>query len=103
MTGSAKQSMAAAKLDCFVASAPLRKRFAFVAGNDVERVPIRISNSRRAGIRSINVIASEAKQSTLSFRRTNGLRSLLLTLPLQGPPGEGEGCYAPSLLLRFLK
>ncbi len=31
----AKQSsLAAAKLDCFVASAPLRKRFAFVAGND---------------------------------------------------------------------
>ena len=31
----AKQSnFIAAKLDCFVASAPLRKRFAFVAGND---------------------------------------------------------------------
>src|SRR5665213_4124285 len=25
-----------ARMDCFVASAPLRKRFAFVAGNDVE-------------------------------------------------------------------
>jgi hypothetical protein len=23
-------------MDCFVASAPLRKRFAFVAGNDVD-------------------------------------------------------------------
>jgi nicotinic acid mononucleotide adenylyltransferase len=33
----AKQSSflwTAAKLDCFVARAPLRKRFAFVAGND---------------------------------------------------------------------
>jgi hypothetical protein len=26
------------KLDCFVARAPLRKRFAFVAGNDVESI-----------------------------------------------------------------
>jgi hypothetical protein len=35
MTGSAKQSsFPGKKLDCFVASAPLRKRFAFVAGND---------------------------------------------------------------------
>jgi hypothetical protein len=35
MTGSATQSsFIAAKLDCFVANAPLRKRFAFVAGND---------------------------------------------------------------------
>jgi hypothetical protein len=32
----AKQSISllAAKMDCFVANAPLRKRFAFVAGND---------------------------------------------------------------------
>jgi hypothetical protein len=34
MTGSAKQSIATPKVDCFVAYAPLRKRFAFVAGND---------------------------------------------------------------------
>ncbi len=37
IASAAKQSsffLAAAKLDCFVASAPLRKRFAFVAGND---------------------------------------------------------------------
>src|SRR5579863_2903176 len=36
MTGSAKQSIEqqARKLDCFVAYAPVRKRFAFVAGND---------------------------------------------------------------------
>src|SRR6266850_2605519 len=37
MTGSAKQSSfreATRKMDCFVARAPLRKRFAFVAGND---------------------------------------------------------------------
>jgi hypothetical protein len=37
MTGSAKQSRRASgkdELDCFVADAPLRKRFAFVAGND---------------------------------------------------------------------
>src|SRR5579863_8860259 len=33
MTGSAKQSMLR-HMDCFVAYAPLRKRFAFVAGND---------------------------------------------------------------------
>src|SRR5260370_37654153 len=32
-------------MDCFVANAPLRKRFAFVAGNDALRVMIRISNS----------------------------------------------------------
>src|ERR1700688_4657873 len=35
MTGSVKQSpFTGAKLDCFVRFAPLRKRFAFVAGND---------------------------------------------------------------------
>jgi hypothetical protein len=37
MTGSAKQSMlrlGETKMDCFVAFASLRKRFAFVAGND---------------------------------------------------------------------
>src|SRR5882672_4170347 len=38
-------------MDCFVARAPLRKRFAFFAGNDVERAVLRpsalqISNSR---------------------------------------------------------
>ncbi len=33
----AKQSMPQGKLDCFVASAPLRKRFAFVASNDGDR------------------------------------------------------------------
>jgi hypothetical protein len=34
----AKQSIVPRKerMDCFVAFAPLRKRFAFVAGNDVE-------------------------------------------------------------------
>jgi hypothetical protein len=38
MTGSAKQSTSRRKerMDCFVAFAPLRKRFAFVAGNDGE-------------------------------------------------------------------
>jgi hypothetical protein len=30
----------AGKLDRFVASAPLRKRFAFVAGNDVTAEPV---------------------------------------------------------------
>jgi len=36
MTGSAKQSMLSLRIemDGFVARAPLRKRFAFVAGND---------------------------------------------------------------------
>ena len=36
MTGSAKQFIAplAETMDCVVANAPLRKRFAFVAGND---------------------------------------------------------------------
>jgi hypothetical protein len=37
MTGSTKQSSfgeAKQDLDCFVADAPLRKRFAFVVGND---------------------------------------------------------------------
>jgi hypothetical protein len=36
MTGSAKQSISQHKesMDCFVAFAPLCKRFAFVAGND---------------------------------------------------------------------
>jgi hypothetical protein len=36
MTGSAKQSILSLRIemDCFVARAPLRKRFAFVAGND---------------------------------------------------------------------
>ena len=37
MTGSAKQSIERQeRMDCFVACAPLRKRFAFVAGNDVQ-------------------------------------------------------------------
>jgi hypothetical protein len=38
MTGSAKQSIARHNglMDCFVAVAPLRKRFAFAAGNDGE-------------------------------------------------------------------
>ena len=49
-------SGAGCEMDCFVApafarrrasaDAPLRKRFAFVAGNDVEGVSIRISNTR---------------------------------------------------------
>jgi hypothetical protein len=36
MTGSAKQSILSLRIemDCFVGRAPLRKRFAFVAGND---------------------------------------------------------------------
>ena len=34
IASAAKQSIAGNKLDCFVASAPSRKRFAFVAGND---------------------------------------------------------------------
>jgi hypothetical protein len=35
IASAAKQSISAAtKVDCFVATAPLRKRFAFVAGND---------------------------------------------------------------------
>jgi hypothetical protein len=34
------------KIDCFVARAPLRKRFAFVAGNEAESVSVQISNSR---------------------------------------------------------
>jgi hypothetical protein len=38
MASKAKQSISPRKerMDCFVASAPLRKRFAFVAGNDVD-------------------------------------------------------------------
>jgi len=41
IASAAKQSMAPANLpmDCFVAIAPLRKRFAFVAGNDIATKP----------------------------------------------------------------
>jgi hypothetical protein len=42
MTGSAEAIHRAAngKMDCFVACAPLHKRFAFVAGNDEEAVSL---------------------------------------------------------------
>ena len=33
-------------MDCFVACAPLRKRFAFVAGNDGSGIHIQLSNSQ---------------------------------------------------------
>jgi hypothetical protein len=35
----------AGKLDCFVAVAPLRKRFAFVAGKDDEPMPCRTARA----------------------------------------------------------
>jgi hypothetical protein len=35
IASAAKQPMQRTRMDCFVASAPLRERFAFVAGNDV--------------------------------------------------------------------
>jgi hypothetical protein len=38
LRATAKQSSAKDGLDCFVAFAPLRKRFAFVAGNDVRSI-----------------------------------------------------------------
>jgi hypothetical protein len=42
------------KLDCFVARAPLRKRFVFVAGND-GRAQIRILAARFARVLPFNV------------------------------------------------
>jgi hypothetical protein len=41
IASAAKQSISPRKerVDCFVAGAPLRKRFAFVAGNDVDKRP----------------------------------------------------------------
>jgi hypothetical protein len=40
-------------MDCFVASAPLRKRFAFVAGNDGPYSPGGAKRSRRLSLRDV--------------------------------------------------
>ena len=79
MTGSAKQSsflastFAAPKLDCFVASAPLRKRFAFVAGNDAAKFRFSLSYSERMCVR---ILAARCARALRRFhpQETRGRR-----------------------------
>ena len=63
-------------MDCFVALAPLRKRFALVAGNDAERVLL-LNIQHREDIRS-----AEAR----ALQRSGGLRlRLIRSLSSQSP------------------
>jgi hypothetical protein len=74
-SGATKQSIAPRKgrMDCFVARAPLRKRFAFVAGNDAERPPRRPGPVRNraqgAGIRRGLSMRAMALDSLLKHER----------------------------------
>ena len=70
-------------MDCVVACAPLRKRFAFVVGNDVERVSftfqtaericVRIPAARYARVVRYHFAQSERAQGTPGACCTRGL------------------------------
>src|SRR5882757_10870084 len=79
MTGSAKQSMAAKerKMDCFVASAPVRKRFAFVAGNDGLWLSFLHQRAARRFQRLERLIAGNRRQQLVVVPAAFRLRRLL--------------------------
>ena len=56
-------------MDCFVARAPLRKRFAFVAGNDAEMVSLAMTRHYRPVFTLV--------QSRLMMRWVAGSRALI--------------------------
>ena len=91
MTGSAEQSIPPRKrMDCCVAKAPLRKRFAFVAGNDgatLQGLFQRATQSipRRAERRRVGKRLLTAHQLRQQAPRRGAERVTLMTMPEMHP------------------